>query len=43
MSELKDSSRACIALTEFANTYPQEAAGRLKAQYDATRASVTCN
>ncbi|MFT4027576.1 MAG: hypothetical protein QM676_12355 [Novosphingobium sp.] len=43
MSRMKDSSRACIALAEFAETYPREAAGRLKAQYDATRGSVTCN
>lgn len=43
MSRLKDTSRACIALAEFSDTYPQEVAGRLKSQYDATRASVKCN
>jgi len=43
MSRLKDTSRACIALAEFSDTYPQEAAGRLKSQYDTTRASVKCN
>jgi TolA-binding protein len=43
MSQLKDSSRACIALAEFSDTYPQEAAGRLKSQFDATRGSVKCN
>ena len=43
MSQLKDSSRACIALAEFADTYAEEAAGRLKSQYDATRGSVKCN
>lgn len=43
MSQLKDSSRACIALAEFSDTYPQEAAGRLKAQFEATRGSVKCN
>lgn len=43
MSRLKDTSRACIALAEFADGYPREAAGRLKAQYDATRGSVKCN
>jgi TolA-binding protein len=43
MSRMKDSSRACIALAEFAETYPREAAGRLKSQYDATRGSVKCN
>lgn len=43
MSQLKDSSRACIALAEFSDTYPQEAAGRLKSQFDATRGSVKCD
>jgi TolA-binding protein len=43
MSRLKDTSRACIALGEFAQTYPAEAAGRLRSQYEATRRSVTCN
>ena len=43
MGRLKDTNRACIALAEFADTFPREAAGRLKAQYDATRASVKCS
>ena len=43
MSQLKDSSRACIALAEFSDTYATEAAGRLKSQFDATRGSVKCN
>lgn len=43
MNQLKDTSRACIALSEFAKTYPKEAAGRLKSQYDATRAAVKCD
>jgi TolA-binding protein len=43
MSQLKDSSRACIALAEFSDTYAQEAAGRLKSQFDATRGAVKCN
>ncbi|MEO5587353.1 MAG: hypothetical protein ABIQ81_06630 [Novosphingobium sp.] len=43
MSQLKDSSRACIALAEFTDTYPQESAGRLKSQFEATRGSVKCN
>jgi TolA-binding protein len=43
MSQLKDSSRACIALAEFSDTYPQEAAGRLKSLFEATRGSVKCN
>ena len=43
MKELKDNSRTCIALTEFAQTYAAEAAGRLKSAYDAARAGVKCN
>lgn len=39
---LNDTSRACIALAEFGETYPALATGRLKAQYDANRARVTC-
>ncbi|MCW1429582.1 tetratricopeptide repeat protein [Novosphingobium sp. JCM 18896] len=42
MRQLKDTSRACIALAEFAETYATEAAGRLKSQYDATRNGVKC-
>lgn len=43
MKELKDNSRTCIALNEFAQTYAAEAAGRLKSAYDAARAGVKCN
>ena len=43
MRQLGDKSRACIALAEFAETYPAEAAGRLKRDYDSTRGAVTCN
>lgn len=43
MTALKDTSRACIALAEFAETYPALASGRLKSQYDAARRKVTCN
>ncbi len=43
MGQLKDTNRACIALAEFSDTYPREVAGRLKAQFDATRAKVKCN
>lgn len=43
MNQLKDSSRSCIALGEFAKTYPREAAGRLKSQYDTTRGAVKCD
>lgn len=42
MKQLKDTSRACIALAEFRETYAAEMAGRLKAQYDATRTGLTC-
>lgn len=43
MRRLNDTNRACIALAEFAETYSQEAAGRLKGQYDRTRSTVKCN
>jgi TolA-binding protein len=42
MRLLNDTSRACIALTEFRDTFAVEAAGRLKSQYDATRNGVKC-
>jgi TolA-binding protein len=42
MRTLKDTSRACIALGQFAEDYPGEAAGRLKSQYDATRNGLSC-
>lgn len=43
MIAMKDTKRACIALAEFAETYPLIAAGRLAADYQATRAKVTCS
>lgn len=43
MHRLSDTRRACIALSEFSETYPAETAGRLKSQYDALRRGVTCN
>lgn len=43
MRRLNDTNRACIALAEFADTYAREATGRLKDQYDRTRAAVKCN
>lgn len=43
MIALDDQNRACIALAEFNETYPALSAGRLKSQYDANRAKVTCN
>lgn len=42
MIALKDTKRACIALAEFAETYPALASGRLKAQFDAGRAKAKC-
>ena len=43
MRQLKDTSRACIALAEFGEVYPREALTRLKAQYDGVRAGVKCD
>ncbi len=43
MRQLKDSTRACVALAQFADDYAAEASGRLKSQYDATKAGVKCN
>ncbi|MCZ8325314.1 MAG: hypothetical protein O9283_08635 [Sphingomonadaceae bacterium] len=39
----KDTNRACIALAQFVDEFPREAAGRLKTQYDATRAGLKCD
>jgi TolA-binding protein len=43
MVALKDTKRACIALAEFAETYPLVAAGRLATEYQTTRAKVKCS
>jgi TolA-binding protein len=43
MVAIGDTNRACIALAEFGEKYPAEAAGRLLEQYEAGRAKVTCN
>ena len=43
MTRLKETKRACIALGEFHQTYPTEADGRLKGQYDAVTKMVTCH
>jgi TolA-binding protein len=43
MKRLNDAKRACVALQQFADEYPAEAAGRLKAQHDRTRSGLTCN
>jgi len=42
MRQLGDTSRGCVALKQFASTFPGEAAGRLKGQYDATAAGLKC-
>ncbi|PKP89482.1 MAG: hypothetical protein CVT77_17725 [Alphaproteobacteria bacterium HGW-Alphaproteobacteria-16] len=43
MIAMKDTKRACIALAEFAETYPLVASGRLADAYQANRAKVTCS
>jgi TolA-binding protein len=43
MVAMKDTNRACIALGEFADGYPAEAAGRLRGAYLGVRAKVACN
>ena len=43
MTRLKETQKACMALAEFAEAYPGEAAGRLAGQYDAARNAVKCN
>lgn len=42
MIAMNDTKRACIALAEFAETYPLVAAGRLATEYQTTRAKVKC-
>lgn len=39
----KDTNRVCIALAQFVDDYPAEAAGRLRSQYEALRGKVKCN
>ena len=43
MIALKDTKRACIALAEFAETFPALATGRLKSQFDADRKQAKCS
>jgi len=43
MIALKDTERACIALSEFGATYPALATGRLQGDYAAARSKVTCS
>jgi TolA-binding protein len=42
MRQLGDGNRGCIALAEFSANYAAEAAGRLRAQYEATRSALKC-
>lgn len=42
MRQLKDTGRACVAIDQFGRDFPKEAAGRLKAQYDATKGGLKC-
>ena len=43
MIALKDTGRACIALSEFGETYPALATGRLSGQYATARSKVKCS
>lgn len=43
MVKLKETRRACAALAELREVYPQIVAGRLKAQTDAAARQVTCD
>jgi TolA-binding protein len=43
MRQIGDTSRACIALNEFATNYSSDARGRLKPDYDKLKGAVTCN
>ncbi len=43
MTRLKETQRACVALAEFAEVYPTEAAGRLASQYGTAQKAVKCN
>ncbi|WP_374211795.1 tetratricopeptide repeat protein [Erythrobacter fulvus] len=43
MIALNDMRKACIALSEFGDTYPLVASGRLADEYKATFDKVTCN
>jgi TolA-binding protein len=42
MIAIGDNNRACIALAEFGETYPELALGRLQEQYDRTRNRIRC-
>jgi TolA-binding protein len=42
MIAMEDTRRACIALSEFGETYPAAATGRLADQYESNRRRITC-
>ena len=42
MRQLGDTARGCVAIKQFAGTFPAEAAGRLQNQYAATSAGLKC-
>ena len=42
MRQLGDTTRGCVAIKQFAATFPAEAAGRLKSQYDVTSSGLKC-
>ena len=43
MTRLKETKRACVVFDEFRQTYPTEADGRLKGQFDAVTKTVACH
>ena len=42
MRQLGDTTRGCVALKQFGSTFPAEASGRLKGQYDTTSSGLKC-
>ena len=42
MTRLRETKRACVVFGEFRQTYPNEAAGRLKGQFDSVNKTVAC-
>lgn len=43
MERLKETKRACVALTELKTNFPEAVAGRLKADFAKTKAAGSCN
>ena len=42
MRQLGDTTRGCVAIKQFAATFPAEASGRLQSQYSATSSGLKC-